>query len=130
MILFQDAAPQTHAMNAVCAAVGIHKRTMHINESLKGEYKPVSVNMDINSGAASVGSTRFKGIAGDRWTYTASGAVTNIAARVCAIATGGKILVTSQTSEHIKQKFSLGSPREQALKNVSKPIQVREVLIS
>lgn len=130
MILFQDATPQTHAMNAVCAAVGIHKRTMHINESLKGKYKPVSVNMGINSGAASVGSTRFKGIAGDRWTYTASGAVTNIAARVCAIATGGKILVTSQTSEHIKQTFSLGSPWEQALKNVSKPIQVREVLIA
>jgi len=34
MILFQDATPQTHAMNAVCAAVGIHKQTMLINESL------------------------------------------------------------------------------------------------
>jgi class 3 adenylate cyclase len=102
---------------------------MLINESLKGKYKPGSVNMGINSGAASVGATRFKGIAGDRWTYTASGTVTNIAARVCTLATGGKILVTSQTSDPIKQKFSLGSPREQLLKNVSKPIQVRGVLI-
>jgi class 3 adenylate cyclase len=129
MILFQDDTPRTHAINAVSAAVGIHKRTVLINESLKEKYKPVSVNMGINSGNASVGSTRFKGIAGDRWTYTASGAVTNIAARVCAVATGGKILVTSSTSDHVKNRFKLGEPREQKLKNVSKATQVREVFI-
>ncbi|MCP3941990.1 MAG: adenylate/guanylate cyclase domain-containing protein [Desulfobacteraceae bacterium] len=129
MILFQDDTPKTHAINAVSAAVGIHKRTKLINESLKGKYKPVSVNIGINSGNASVGSTRFKGIAGDRWTYTASGAVTNIAARVCAIATDGKILVTSLTSDHIKNNFRLGEQKKQKLKNVSKAIQVQEVLI-
>jgi class 3 adenylate cyclase len=129
MILFQDKNSETHAINAASAAIGIHKRTMLINESLKGKYKPVAVNMGINSGNASVGSTRFKGIAGDRWTYTASGAVTNIAARVCSLAKEGKILVTSMTSDHIKNKFNLGDAREQTLKNVTKAIQVREVLI-
>lgn len=128
MILFQDKIPKIHATNAVTAALGIHKKTQLINERLKGKYKPVSVNMGINSGIASVGSTRFKGIAGDRWTFTASGAVTNIAARVCSIAANGQILVTAITSDHIKTKFKLGAPRDQTLKNVSKAIQVREVL--
>ncbi len=129
MILFQDKIPKTHAINAVSAALGIHKKTQLINEKLKGKYKPVSVNMGINSGIASVGSTRFKGIAGDRWTFTASGAVTNIAARVCSIARDGQILVTALTSDHIKNEFKLGDPQEQILKNVSKAIQIREVLL-
>ncbi|MBU3950771.1 MAG: adenylate/guanylate cyclase domain-containing protein [Proteobacteria bacterium] len=129
MILFQDDDPQTHAVNAVSAAVAIQRRTILINDSLKEKYKPVSVNMGINSGNAAVGSTRFKGIAGERWTYTASGAVTNIAARVCAIASGGKILVTSMTSDHIENNFRLGIPWEQNFKNVTRAIRVREVLI-
>ena len=45
MILFQDEDPRTHAVNAVSAAVGIRKRTILINESLKKEYEPVTVNM-------------------------------------------------------------------------------------
>lgn len=129
MILFQDKIPKTHAINAVSAALGIHKKTQLINKRLKGKYKPVSVNMGINSGIASVGSTRFKGIAGDRWTFTASGAVTNIAARVCSIATNGQILVTAITSDHIKNEFKLGAPQKQILKNVRKAIQIREVLL-
>jgi class 3 adenylate cyclase len=129
MILFQDKIPKTHAINAVSAALGIHKKTQLINEKLKGKYKPVSVNMGINSGIASVGSTRFKGIAGDRWTFTASGAVTNIAARVCSIARDGQILITALTADHIKNELKLGDPQEQILKNVSKAIQVREVLL-
>ncbi|SMC90370.1 Adenylate cyclase, class 3 [Desulfocicer vacuolatum DSM 3385] len=129
MILFQDENPRTHAVNAVSAAIGIQKKTLVINESLKKKYDPVMVNMGINSGKASVGSTRFKGVAGDRWTYTASGPVTNIAARVCSVSKGGEILVTSSTSRHIEDRFKLGSPREQALKNVSKPIQLREIIV-
>ncbi|MFK5953920.1 MAG: adenylate/guanylate cyclase domain-containing protein [Desulfobacterium sp.] len=129
MILFQDETPRTHAINAVSAAIGIQKRTIIINESLKKKYDPVTVNMGINSGKASVGSTRFKGVAGDRWTYTASGAVTNIAARVCSVSKGGEILVTASTSSHIENHFKLGPSREQLLKNVSKSIQVQKVIV-
>ncbi len=129
MILFQDENPRIHAINAVSAAMGIRKRTALINESLKKEYAPVTVNMGINSGKAFVGSTRFKGIAGDRWTYTASGAVTNIAARVCSLSKGGEILVTDSTACHIASRFELGRIREEMLKNVSRPIEIREVLV-
>jgi class 3 adenylate cyclase len=129
MILFQSDDPKTHAFNAVSAATGIKKRTELINNSLKGKFSPVTVNMGINSGTASVGSTRFKGIAGDRWTYTASGAVTNIAARICSHACNGQILVTDTTSRHIQNRVTLSEPMEVQLKNVSQPVPVREVLM-
>lgn len=59
MILFQGADPNKNAINAVRAAIDIQDSS--INESLK-ERDPVMVNMGINSGLASVGSTRFRGI--------------------------------------------------------------------
>ncbi len=127
MILFQADDPTIHAFNAVSAAMGIQKRTALINDSLKEKFSPVTVNMGINSGIASVGSTRFKGIAGDRWTYTASGAVTNVAARVCSFAKNGQILVTSMTSQHIQNRVSLSDPTVLQLKNVSQAISVQEV---
>ena len=34
------------------------------------------------SGVAAVGATKIEGSAGARWTYTASGSVTNVAARI------------------------------------------------
>ena len=129
MILFQDEDPKTHAFNAVSAALGIKTRTQSINHSLKGKFAPVSVNMGVNSGTASVGSTRFNGIAGDRWTYTASGPVTNIAARVCSHASNGQILITHMTSCHIQDRISLSEPMDLQLKNVSQPVPVREVMM-
>lgn len=128
MIIFHNSAPLSNATNAVAAAIEIRKKTGTINKSLKNRFDPVTVNMGINSGLASVGSTRLKGIAGDRWTYTASGSVTNIAARVCSIATDGKILITRDTSDMVKKMCSLSPPEEHRLKNVSKPIPIHEVL--
>ncbi len=127
MMIFQDADPKLNAVNAVNAAVDIQKKTIVTNDSLKEQYDPVVVNMGINSGFASVGSTKFKGVAGDRWTFTASGSVTNIAARVCSIAEDGKILVTSNTSKHVEDIFKISSPKRQKLKNVSQTILTYEL---
>ena len=127
MILFQDDDPRVHTVNAVSAALGIQQRTARINESLRREYDPVTVNMGINSGKAFVGSTRFKGVAGERWTYTASGPVTNIAARVCSASTKGRILATADTCQYLEDRFPLGEPWSPALKNVSRPVTVQEV---
>ncbi len=129
MILFLDDNPADHARNAVSAAVAIQKRTALINASQRKGQDPVVVNMGINSGTAAVGSTRFSGIAGDRWTYTASGPVTNIAARICGIADKGSILVTEDTAALLDQRFAMGDPSPQTLKNVSTPVLVRQIQI-
>ena len=74
---------------------------------MKGRFQPIVINMGINSGIASVGMSRFQGKAGTRMTFTASGSVTNLAARLAAEATGGDILVGPDTAKRIGDQLIL-----------------------
>ena len=66
MIIFQDRNRISHAENAVKTAVAIRERVQVINRDLDQNFEPIKVNIGINSGSASVGSTRFEGITGAR----------------------------------------------------------------
>jgi len=127
MIIFQDPNPNTHAVDAVNTALAIQERTAIINRDLEGRFEPVVVNIGINSGTASVGSTRFEGITGTRWTYTASGPVTNVAARIGSLAKNGQILIGEETARRLKGRFPLVSTGAHSLKNVHTPIEVYHV---
>ncbi|HYA41414.1 MAG TPA: adenylate/guanylate cyclase domain-containing protein, partial [Syntrophobacteraceae bacterium] len=59
------------------------------------------INMGINSGSALVGAARFESYTESRWTYTARGSTTNIAARIGALATGGSILLSRETADRV-----------------------------
>jgi len=124
MIIFQDADPQKHALQAARTALAIHDKTQQINHDLEGTYEPVLVNIGINSGIASVGSTKFEGITGTRWTYTASGPVTNVAARISALATDGSVLISEATASRISETFVLEDMGMRSFKNVSEPTPV------
>jgi class 3 adenylate cyclase len=128
MIIFRHPDRRRHAANAVRAALGIRDKTAQINAAHSGLYDPVTVNMGINSGPAAVGSTRFEGAAGVRWTFTASGPVTNIAARISALASEGDILAGRETYERVSEIFPLDSIGRHSLKNVRKPILVYRVV--
>jgi len=84
--------------------------------------------MGINSGLAAVGSTKFEGATGTRWTFTASGPVTNLAARMGALANGGAIYVGEATAQRLDDAFALCALGPQAFKNVREPVVVYEVL--
>jgi class 3 adenylate cyclase len=124
MILFQDPDPQKHAYQAARTALAIRDKTQQINRDLRDRYEPVLVNIGINSGMASVGSTKFEGISGTRWTYTASGPVTNVAARISAFARDGAVLVSGATASRISRGFALEDLGAQQFKNVSEPIRI------
>jgi class 3 adenylate cyclase/HAMP domain-containing protein len=128
MIIFQDDEPDRHARNAVTTALAIKRSVKRINAELAGRFQPVEINIGINSGQASVGSSRFEGIMGTRWTFTATGPVTNVAARIGALAARGQILIGPETARRIGQKFHLRSLGPQSLKNVDAPVEVFEVL--
>jgi len=81
MILFQDQDPRLHAVHAIQTALAIQRKSRGINEQLVGEHEPVIINIGINSGRASVGSTRIEGISGTRWTYAISNQFMNKTAR-------------------------------------------------
>lgn len=127
MIIFQHEEIQQNAMNAVSTAVGIQRKVRVINEENQGRVEPVAVNIGINSGVCSVGSTRFESVSGTRWTFTASGPVTNTAARIGALAKNGKVLIGDETKHRVEDRFTILDMGEHELKNVSKPVHVWEV---
>jgi adenylate cyclase len=106
MIIFKDHDARTNAINSVKAAFEIAERNRTINLSLAEEIDPkmapIDVNIGINSGSALVGMTRFTGSLDTRMTYTASGSVTNIAARLSDYARGGDILIGEDTQAMIQ----------------------------
>lgn len=107
LALFQSSDPQEHAQKAARAALRILKVTDRLNREHPGTGTPIAVHMGLNSGRAGVGSTRLEGALGSRWTFTASGPVTNLAARLGVAATPGTILVGSETARRIGAEFAL-----------------------
>jgi class 3 adenylate cyclase len=127
MIIFQHKENRQNAMNAVSTAVSIQRKVKAINAENKGDFEPVAVNIGINSGVCSVGSTRFESVSGTRWTFTASGSVTNTAARIGALAKGGKVFIGDETKRRVESSFTIYDQGEHELKNVSQPVRVWEV---
>ncbi len=127
MIIFQHEKNQQNAMNAVATAMSIQGKVETINAENRGRFEPVAVNIGINSGVCSVGSTCFESVSGTRWTYTASGSVTNTAARIGALAKGGKVFIGQETKRRVEDSFTMLDLGEHRLKNVSQPVHVWEV---
>src|SRR5439155_1338745 len=108
MVIFQsDRGAADHALSATRAAFAIRQRTAALNEEYGGVFPSVALHMGINTGEAFLGATKLGGGAGQRWTFTASGSTTNVAARFAAFAQGGDIVVGPATAERIRQHFVL-----------------------
>jgi len=129
MIIFRGANPQEHARAAVRTAIAIESKTAAINQSLRGNEHPVRVHIGINSGPATVGIRRFQGVSGERWTYTASGSTTNVAARITAMAGAGELLLGEETATRVTDLVVLESLGEFTLKNLSAPVRVYRVAV-
>jgi class 3 adenylate cyclase len=129
MIIFKDHDPKTNAMNAVKAAFEIadRSRTISVETGFSG-IGPMAVNMGISSGTALVGMTRFKGLLETRMTFTASGSVTNIAARLSDYADGGDILINQATKALIAGLWPVHDRGRVQLKGIDEPMQVYSLL--
>jgi class 3 adenylate cyclase len=77
---------------------------------------------------ALVGMTRFRGALGVRMTYTASGPVTNVAARLAAHAEGGDILIGEATKDLIEGLWPVYDRGLANLKGLEKPLRVFSLL--
>ncbi len=128
MIIFQGHDARTNAVNAVKAAMDIHERAEQAQRELGGKYPRIYVNMGINSGDALVGMTRFVGSLETRMTYTASGPVTNIAARLAGHAGGGDILIGDATGVLIQNLWPVHDLGFVELKGIREPQRVYSML--
>jgi class 3 adenylate cyclase len=124
MVIFQDDEPAQHALQAARAALAVQQATQELNARLAGQFEPLAVNIGINSGAALVGATRLQGSAEARYTFTATGAVTNVAARLGGFATGGSVILSEATALRLGGAFRLEALGPQRLKNVAQPVPV------
>jgi class 3 adenylate cyclase len=130
MVIFQGGDRRDHAHAAVRAALGIQQRTVEINAAMSDRREPIMMKVGVNSGLASVGATKIEGAAGTRWTYTASGPTTNIAARLAALAEGGSVVVSEETQSRVENDFKAEDLGPQSLKNVPQPVRAYRLGVS
>jgi class 3 adenylate cyclase len=128
MVIFMERDPFKRSLNAIKAALEIRDHCLRVSEE-KGDNGlfPVQVNIGICSGEVHIGPTKMTGTGGDRWTFTASGAVTIMAARLCDYAQGGQILVGKGTARRIENAFHLTPLGKVELKNFKHPVEVYQV---
>jgi len=125
MAIFEAPTPETHACQAAETAMNLLDITDRLNRDYVGH--PLAIHMGLNSGPALVGSTRFEGARGSRWTFTASGPVTNIAARLAGLAEAGQLLAGAETTRRLGGKYRTEMLSRERLKNMSGTVEVYRV---
>jgi DNA-binding response OmpR family regulator len=126
MAIFQAADAHAHPVTAVQTALTLLDATAVLNRT--NSTPPLVIHMGLNSGRALVGSTRFEGAQGTRWTFTASGPVTNLAARLAATAKAGQLLVGPETVRRLGQRYQVQRLGRESLKNLVKSVDIYRVL--
>jgi class 3 adenylate cyclase len=127
MVLFQGGDPDDHAVAGIRTALAVRAKTALANRDPGNPHPPIFVNVGLASGDCDVGLVRLQGAAGERWTYTATGMVTNLAARLGGHATRGQVLISGETARRARARFLLRSLGQVTLKNVSERVEVWEV---
>ncbi len=126
LALFERPDLRENVSAALKAARRIQARTAALNRRRR-RHDPIVVNIGLNAGPALTGLTRLRGRSGERWVYSASGPVTNVAARLVALASGGQALTTKATADFLGCGCRPVGPR--MLKNVTGRIDVVEILL-
>ena len=126
MAIFQATDVQAHTVTAVETALALLGATEALNRT--NSAPPLAIHMGLNSGPALVGSTRFEGAQGTRWTFTASGPVTNLAARLAATAKAGQLLVGPETVRRLGQRYHVERLGREHLKNLAQAVDIYRVL--
>ena len=127
MVLFMNEDKTANALEAVKTALKIREDSARIKNEFKALCAPMVINMGINSGQAHVGAAKFESLTGSRWTYTARGLTTTVAARIGGQSTSGKIFLSKTTAGRVKSHFPIKPLGKFNLKNVSEEIEIFEV---
>jgi class 3 adenylate cyclase len=125
MVYFNDPLPcPNHAEQAVKLALAM-RQTM---DSLRNEWRMRGIDLGagigIATGYATIGAIGFEG----RKDYAAIGPVCNLAARLCADAQHGQILISDRVLLLVKGDFTTESMGERTFKGVQKPVAVSQVV--
>src|SRR5215467_8771462 len=126
MAIFHAVDGQAHTVTAVETALALLGATEALNRA--NSALPLAIHMGLNSGLALVGTTRFEGAQGTRWTFTASGPVTNLAARLAATAKPGQLLVGPEAVRRLGNGYQVERLGCEHLKNLTQAVDIYRVL--
>lgn len=126
MAIFYDTDRHKHVSRAADAALALLATTEVLNADHLDQ--PITVHMGLNSGTALVGLTRLEGLRSARWTFTASGLVTNLAARLADIAEPGQILIGPETAHRLDNRYTTQKMGCERLKNFTRKVDIYRLL--
>ena len=124
MAIFKNGESKHHARRAVSAALEIVLENDRLNDEIPYPWGRVDLHLGVNSGKAWIGSTKMKSLAGDRWTYTASGLVTVLAARIGSLSSGTRLFVGPDTYREVQNYCDWEFMGLHKVKNIKEPVEV------
>ena len=125
MVFFNDPLPcEDAAERAVRLGVAMRDAVAALAQDWHRRGHRIGFGIGIAQGFATLGRIGFEG----RFDYSAIGTVTNLAARLCAEAKDGQILVTPRIATGIEGFARLAPVGALALKGLSRPIEVSNVV--
>jgi adenylate cyclase len=125
MVFFNDPVPCADAPDrAVAMAVAMRARVAELADTWRWQGHDLGFGVGIAQGYATLGRVGFEG----RYDYAAIGTVTNLAARLCAEARNGQILVTPRVLSGITCPVESRAVGPLSLKGFSRQVEAFEVL--
>ncbi|MEH2515319.1 adenylate cyclase [Bradyrhizobium sp. AZCC 1610] len=125
MVIFGDPIPcPDPCERAVQMAVAMRGRLSELSSKWRRERHELGFGVGIAYGYATLGAIGFEG----RSEYTAIGTVVNLAARLCAEARDGQILIDSKVRAALDRRATAEPVGELTLKGLRRPIAAYNVI--
>jgi adenylate cyclase len=125
LVFFNDPLPCADpAERAVRLAVAMREAVAGLAAGWRRQGHQIGFGIGVAQGFATLGRIGFEG----RFDYTAIGTTINLAARLCAEAKDGEILVTARVAAAIEPFVELAGMGDVTLKGLSRPTPVSNVI--
>ncbi len=125
MVFFNDPLPcPDPAERAVRLAVAMREAVAALAAAWRKRGHEIGFGVGVAQGFATLGRLGFEG----RFDYSAIGTVTNLAARLCAEAKDGEVLVSARVANAVEAFAELARMGEITLKGLSRPTAVSNVV--
>ena len=125
MVFFNDPVPTPDpARRAIDMAVAMREAAQELLRNWRRHGHDIGFGVGISQGYATLGQIGFA----ERMDYTAIGTVTNLAARLCAEATDGQILVSARVAIAVEDSAALEEIGDLSLKGLSQAVAVYNVV--
>jgi class 3 adenylate cyclase/Tfp pilus assembly protein PilF len=120
MVIFLDQHRSEHAMRAFEAGKRVQKYVAEFNAIIeKSAHPPIRIRVGVNSGDAFIGRVGAK----NRWTFSAIGTTTNLAARLEKLAQPGTVRISDYTYQLLEDKSDLKPVDHVTIKGFDKPVK-------